>query len=262
MLDITDIKQQEQQATVARARLDNLIASSPAVIYVQRYEEGALHADFFSASLKPLLGWHAMPGERLQPGNWVHPEDQPLWLARNRTLLREGQVRSRYRLRDLDGHWHWVLDEARLLRNDLGMPVEAVGLWLDVTEATQASERVRQSEERYRVLVEDSPAMICRYQPDLKLLYGNRPLSDYLDCTPEQLPDMNLGDWMSDTQRESFLQRIALLTPQAPVSGDEVCLQLPGRQHAWWVWSDRGLFDDEGRYRSKWPGGICCRSHS
>lgn len=247
MLDITDIKQQEQQATGARARLDNLIASSPAVIYVQRYEEGALHADFFSASLKPLLGWHAMPGERLQPGNWVHPEDQPLWLARTRTLLREGQVRSRYRLRDLDGNWHWVLDEARLLRNDLGMPVEAVGLWLDVTEATQASERVRQSEERYRVLVEDSPAMICRYQPDLRLLYGNRPLADYLDCTPEQLPDMNLGDWMSDSQRESFRQRIALLTPQAPVSSDEVCLQLPGRQHAWWVWSDRGLFDDEGQ---------------
>lgn len=247
MLDITDIKQQEQQASAARARLDNLIASSPAVIYIQRYEDGALHADFFSASLKPLLGWHAMPGERLQPGHWVHPEDQPLWLARTRTLLREGQVRSRYRLRDLDGNWHWVLDEARLLRNDLGMPVEAVGLWLDVTEATLASERVRQSEERYRVLVEDSPAMICRYQPDLKLLYGNRPLADYLDCTAEQLPGMNLGDWMSAAQREAFVQRIALLTPQAPVSSDEVCLQLPGRRHAWWVWSDRGLFDDEGR---------------
>jgi PAS domain S-box-containing protein len=247
MLDISDIKQQEQQAGAAHARLDNLIASSPAVIYIQRYDAGALHAEFFSASLQPLLGWQAGPGERLQPAQWVHPEDQPLWLERTRTLLREGQVRSRYRLRDREGGWHWVLDEARLLRNDLGIPVEAVGLWLDVTEATLASERVRQSEERYRVLVEDSPAMICRYRADLELLYGNRPLADYLECTPAQLPGMNLGEWMSQGQRELFRQRIARLTPDDPVSSDEVCLQLPGREHAWWIWSDRGLFDEQGR---------------
>ncbi|MFW3897063.1 ATP-binding protein [Pseudomonas bharatica] len=247
MLDISDIKQQEQQASAAQARLENLIASSPAVIYIQRYEDGALHAEFFSASLQPLLGWRTAPDERLQPAQWVHPDDQPLWLERTRTLLREGQVRSRYRLRDRDGGWHWVLDEARLLRNDLGLPVEAVGLWLDVTEATQAQERIRQSEERYRVLVEDSPAMICRYRPDLELLYGNQPLADYLECTPARLPGMNLGDWMSAQQRELFVQRIAALSPQAPVSSDEVCLQLPGRQHAWWIWSDRGLFDEQGR---------------
>ncbi|MCU1730539.1 MULTISPECIES: PAS domain-containing sensor histidine kinase [unclassified Pseudomonas] len=247
MLDISDIKQQEQQASAAHARLDNLIASSPAVIYIQHYDDGALHAEFFSASLQPLLGWQPVPGERLQPAQWVHPDDQPLWLARTRTLLREGQVRSRYRLRDSEGGWHWVLDEARLLRNDLGIPVEAVGIWLDVTETTQAAERVRQSEERYRVLVEDSPAMICRYRPDLELLYGNRPLADYLECTPAQLPGMNLGDWLSPGQHELFVERIVRLSPDAPVSSDEVCLQLPGRQHAWWIWSDRGLFDADGR---------------
>lgn len=55
-------------------------------------------------------------------------------------MLREGSVRARYRLRDSRGDYHWLLDEARLLRDDLGLPVEAVGLWLDVTEATLAAE--------------------------------------------------------------------------------------------------------------------------
>ena len=245
MLDISDIKVQEQQASAAHARLDNLIASSPAVIYVQRYDAGALHAEFFSASLQPLLGW--APGVDVQPAQWVHPDDQALWLQRTRTLLRDGQVRSRYRLRDAQGQYHWVLDEARLLRDDLGLPVEAVGIWLDVTEATLAAERVRESEERYRVLVEDSPAMICRYRPDLTLLFGNRPLADYLECTSAQLAGMNLGQWLSPAQREAFAQRLAGLTPQQPVSNAEICLELPGREHAWWVWSDRGLFDAQGR---------------
>ncbi|MEA5672188.1 ATP-binding protein, partial [Pseudomonas sp. MH2] len=247
LLDISALKAQELQAGAARARLENLIASSPAVIYIQRYAEGALHSEFFSASLAPMLGWHSDSEQARQPGLAVHPDDRSLWLERTRTLLRDGQARCRYRLRDQSGGYHWVLDEARLLRDDLGQPVEVVGLWLDVSEATEAAERVRHSEERYRVLVEDSPAMICRYRPDLELLFGNRPLADHLECAPEQLAGMNLGQWMSDAQRSAFQQRLATLTPEQPLSSAEICLQLPGRENAWWVWADRGLFDAQGR---------------
>ncbi|WP_283182806.1 PAS domain-containing sensor histidine kinase [Pseudomonas svalbardensis] len=246
MLDISDIKNQEQNAAAAHARLDNLIASSPAVIYVQRYVEGALQPTFFSDSLLPLLGWTLADCATGALVERVHPEDRDRYFERTRHLLREGSVRARYRLRDSRGEYHWLLDEAKLLRDDLGLPVEAVGLWLDVTEATLAAEQVKQSEERYRILVEDSPAMICRYRPDLTLAFGNRPLATYLECQPEQLPGVNLGSWMSQEQREAFLQRLSRLSPEFPVSTAEINLQLPGREHAWWVWSDRGVFDEHG----------------
>ncbi|WP_248743010.1 MULTISPECIES: ATP-binding protein [unclassified Pseudomonas] len=246
MLDISDIKNQQQLAAAAHARLDNLIASSPAVIYVQHYVEGALLPAFFSASLQPLLGWSLEDCDAGALVERIHPDDRALYFERTRQLLREGSVRARYRLRDSRGDYHWLLDEARLLRNDLGLPVEAVGLWLDVTEATLAAEQVRQSEERYRILVEDSPAMICRYRPDLILTFGNQPLAKYLECAPEDLPGVNLGSWMSDVQRADFVERLALLTPESPVSTAEINLQLPGREHAWWVWSDRGVFDERG----------------
>lgn len=247
MLDISDIKNQQQQAAAAHARLDNLIASSPAVIYVQRYVEGALQPSFFSASLQPLLGWSLEDCSAASLADWVHPEDQDLYFQRCRQLLREGSVHARYRLRDRHGVFHWVMDEAKLLRDDLGLPVEAVGLWLDVTEATLAAEQMRQSEERYRILVEDSPAMICRYRPDLTLTFGNRPLAAYLECTAEELPGSNLGQWLSAEQREGFERRIQRLSPEFPLSTAEICLQLPGREHAWWVWSDRGVFDEQGQ---------------
>ncbi|GAB7532594.1 PAS domain-containing protein [Pseudomonas sp. 3A(2025)] len=246
MLDVSDIKNQETEAAAAHARLGNLIASSPAVIYVQRYDQGNLEPTFFSDSLTPLLGWTLADCIDGQLADYIHPEDHDVWFERNRQLLREGLVSRRYRLRDKDGRYHWLLDEARLLRDDLGMPVEAVGLWLDVTDATLAAERVRESEERYRILVEDSPAMICRYTPDLALIFGNRPLATYLECDPQQLPGINLGDWFSDEQRADFVQRIAQLTPESPMSTAEVCLELPGREHAWWVWADRGVFDADG----------------
>ena len=246
MLDVSDMQNQQQQAAAAHARLDNLIASSPAVIYVQRYAEGALLPEFFSDSLQPLLGWTREECTAATLIEWVHPDDRAQYFERTRRLLREGNVRSRYRLRDREGDYHWLLDEARLLRDDLGLPVEAVGLWLDITDATEAAERIKHSEERYRMLVEDSPAMICRYTPDLTLTFGNRPLANYLECAPEQLPGINLSGWLSPEQQRAFVQRLATLTPEFPVSTAEISLQLPGREHAWWVWSDRGVFDEHG----------------
>nr|WP_314568604.1 PAS domain-containing protein [uncultured Pseudomonas sp.] len=246
MLDISDIKNQQLQAAAAHARLDNLIASSPAVIYVQRYVSGALHPAFFSDSLLPLLGWTLAECNHDSLASLIHPEDRDLYFERTRQLLREGAVRSRYRLRDKQGQYHWLLDEAKLLRDDLGLPLEAVGLWLDVTEATQAAEQIKHSEERYRILVEDSPAMICRYRPDLTLTFGNTPLANYLECLPAQLPGLNLGHWLSEEQRQAFVQRIGQLSAEFPVSTAEISLELPGREHAWWVWSDRGVFDEQG----------------
>jgi PAS domain S-box-containing protein len=246
MLDISDIKNQQQSAA-AHARLDNLIASTPAVIYVQRYVEGALQPVFFSDSLLPLLGWTLADCSPDTLVERVHPDDRPQYFERTRQLLREGSVRARYRLRNSRGDYHWMLDEAKLLRDDRGLPVEAVGLWLDVTETTLATEQVRQREEHYRMLVEDSPAMICRYLPDLTLTFGNRPLATCLELAPEQLPGVNLGSWMSEEQRDAFTQRLNQLSPEFPVSTAEINLQLPGREHAWWVWSDRGLFDEQGR---------------
>ncbi|WP_339427222.1 MULTISPECIES: PAS domain-containing sensor histidine kinase [unclassified Pseudomonas] len=246
MLDISDIKNQQLQAAAAHARLDNLIASSPAVIYVQRYVSGALHPAFFSDSLLPLLGWTLAECNHDSLASLIHPEDRDLYFERTRQLLREGAVRSRYRLRDKQGQYHWLLDEAKLLRDDLGLPLEAVGLWLDVTETTQAAEQIKQSEERYRILVEDSPAMICRYRPDLTLTFGNTPLANYLECLPAQLPGQNLGNWLSEEQHQAFVQRIGQLSAEFPVSTAEISLELPGREHAWWVWSDRGVFDEQG----------------
>lgn len=247
LLDISDIKAQETRAEAAHARLSNLIASAPAVIYVQDYADGALHLQYCSDSLQPLLGWSLSELQNGALGEHVHPQDHEIFFARNRQLLRDGAVSMRYRVRDRRGDYHWLLDEAKLLRNELGQPREAVGLWLDVTDVTLAAERIRESEERYRVLVEDSPAMICRYFPDLTLSFANRPLADYLECTPAELAGANLADWMSNEQQQTFVQRLASLSPEAPVSTAEICLQLPGREHAWWIWADRGIFDEQGQ---------------
>nr|GFB66416.1 hypothetical protein [Tanacetum cinerariifolium] len=48
-------------------------------------------------------------------------------------------------------------------------------------------------------------------------------------------------------EKEAFLRRIDELTPKSPTTTAEICLELPGREHAWWIWADRGVFDDSGK---------------
>ena len=246
-MNINDLRQQEAQTAAARARLEGLLDNAPAVIFIQSYIDGALAFEFCSASLYQLLGWTLNDWQHNAFSSFLHPEDRQLYYERTKTLLQTGYASSRYRVRDSDGIYHWVLDEAKLLHNDQGMPVEVVGLLMDVTEATEASELVRKSEERYRILVEDSPAIICRYRPDLTLTFANKHMAAALGVDAGEVEGINIGRFLSEDDREVVLQRIARMVPGEPANNREVCLQLPGNRRAWWVWAQRGIFDDNGR---------------
>ena len=246
-LDISDLRLQEAKTAAARARLEGLLDNAPAVIFIQSYVDGALNFEFCSASLYQLMGWTLADWQNNAFSSFLHPEDRQLYYARTRALLQTGYTSSRYRVRDAQGIYHWLLDEAKLLRDEQGLPVEVVGLLMDVTEATEASERVRKSEERYRILVEDSPAIICRYLPDLTLTFANKPMATALGVEEAHPERINLAQFLSLEDRDRVLRRLARMTPDTPLSNREVRLHLPDGRRAWWVWTERGVFDEDGR---------------
>ena len=245
--DVDDMKQHELEADAATARLTNLVASAPALIYVHRYEEGAFVPEFCSESTSTLLGYSVEDFTRVSMADFIHPDDRDIYFARTRRLLSEGAANCRYRLADRDGVYHWMQDEAKLLRDERGIPVEAVGLCLDVTDSELAAERIRESEERYRILVEDSPAIICRYRPDLTLTYANRPLAQYLNIPQDRLLGSSLAPYLSIQELAQLQDRHRQLTPAEPLCTALVRMDLPGRDHAWWVLAERGVFDENGQ---------------
>lgn len=245
-MNISDLRQQEAQTAAAKARLEGLLDNAPAVIFVQNYVGGALNFEYCSTSLYQLLGWTLSDLQHNAFSSFLHPEDRQLYYERTRSLLQTGYSSSRYRMRDINGLYHWLLDEAKLLRDAQGIPFEVVGLLMDVTEVVEASESVRKSEERYRILVEDSPAIICRYRPDLNLTFANKHMAAALGIDAAEAESINLGKFLSEDDRAAVLRRLAEMVPGKTVSNREVCLQLPDNRRAWWVWTQRGIFDDSG----------------
>jgi signal transduction histidine kinase len=61
-------------------------------------------------------------------------------------LSKTGQEVCEYRFRHNDGTYRWMRDEARLMRDVSGAPIEVIGYWIDITERKQVEERLRTAE--------------------------------------------------------------------------------------------------------------------
>jgi PAS domain S-box-containing protein len=134
---------------LAEAQLDQLLEHSPAVLYVLTFRGETIVPELVSKSINPLLGFTV--AEAASHEWWVgqlHPDDRQRALNSLDETLRAGSSLTEYRMRHKDGHYRWVEDSRRLIRNGAGAPVEMIGVWTDITERKRAEETVRQASGR------------------------------------------------------------------------------------------------------------------
>lgn len=244
--DVSSLHRREEEANTVMARLGGLVDSMPGVVYVQGYHQGAFRFEFCSSSLKSITGWTPEQWQLNSLTSLIHPDDRDIYLKKSKQLLQHSRVSLQYRVRCENGCYKWLQDEAKLLRDNRGVPVEAVGLYLDVTEIKEASEKILRSEESYRALVDDSPAIIFRFRPDLSVIFANASLASGLNISTDEVENLDFGTYMSTAQRDEKLLKLSQLSVSQPTISSEICIQRPDMEKRWWVLYERGLFDENG----------------
>jgi two-component system sensor histidine kinase/response regulator len=144
--DVTETRRAEEAARAAQARLQQVLASSTAVIYATRVEGEAFTPSWVSENLTRITGYEV--SEALHPDWWfdhLHPDDRSDVLAALPRLLSEGSLTIEYRFQVKQGPYCWIRDESRLVRDAEGQPLEVFGAWLDITDLKRAAQTMEEA---------------------------------------------------------------------------------------------------------------------
>ena len=113
-------------------------------------------------------------------------------------------------------------------------------------ERKRSEEALRKSEERYRTLVEDMPALFCRFLLDGTLTFVNSSYCEYFNKSTEDLIGENFFQFIPEEDREKVMNHFQSLTHERPMVTYEHQVITPKGEIRWQRWTDRALFDGQG----------------
>jgi len=180
----------------------------------------------------------------------VHPDDLPGVLAKLRLHLAgdEPEYEVEHRLRARDGSWRWILARGRVVERDAsGRPLRAAGTHLDITARKLAEQKLRNSEQRYRAIVETQTELVCRCLPNTTLTFVNRAYARYFDTTPEQLVGRRFLDLVPPEEHERIRAYFRQFSPDRSILSHEHTVLTPRGERRWHLWTNRAIFDDVGK---------------
>ncbi len=159
---------------------------------------------------------------------YADPEDRRRWQA---LMEREGTVRGfETRLRRADGSVIWVRESARTVCDADGRVACYEGMIEDITERKQAEEALRQSEERYRRLVDLAPDGIVVHSQG-RFVFANEAAARILGAaSPAEILGRPIIDSVHPDYRGIVAERVRKLAEQgqeAPLI-EEKFLRLDG----------------------------------
>lgn len=122
--------------------------------------------------------------EEVQGWGWcsaIHPEDVEPVVARWREgLARREPFENEARIRHVDGTYRWFMIRNVPLRDETGRIIQWYGTGHDIEDRKRA-------EDRLRLVIDATPAMLHSARPDGDLDFFNKTMLDYLGVSMEDL---------------------------------------------------------------------------
>ena len=188
---ISDAAEREARRDQAEAlnRFETIFEAAPIGIGLLRLD-GRFEST--NSAMRDITGRSAQELARRSTLGYTVPEDVDE-VVRLFTGMVEGQYdsyRNELRLYAKDGEVVWVDAATALLRDADGKPRAAVAMAQNITERRAAEEQSRQSEARYRTLVEQLPLITHIDQP-----YSTDEVAQYVSPQIEEILGYSLEEW-------------------------------------------------------------------
>lgn len=184
--DITEAKRTRDALKESESRFRSYIESAPVAVFVADNQGGLVD---FNPTAVNMLGY---PPDVLRTLHILdlHPEeDRAEALKAFSTLMETGHVETEFRLKKSNGDVIWVSLHAARPADQF-----VLGYCQDISERKRAEEALRQSEEKYRSIFDDSVAAIFIFDTAKNFIDSNQTGLDFLGYTREELQRMSTTD--------------------------------------------------------------------
>ncbi len=150
-------------------------------------------------------------------------------------------------LRRRDGQAFAAQLTVTALRDAQGLPQAVIGVTRDITAQKQAEAALQVSEAQLRAVVDAQTELICRYQPDGTLTFVNDVYCRTFGRTREELIGQSYLPLIPPEDHAYVASQLAKFSPDNPVLTIEHRVILPDGKVHWQQWTDRALYDAQGR---------------
>lgn len=199
-----------------------------------------------SPAVERVLGFK--PEERIGSValDFVHPEDRATVREKLTGLLGEpgGRSISEYRMRDKGGVWHHFEAVGVNLLHDPTIRGVVVNT-RDITERRRAEARLRESEERFRLLAEKTNDLVCLHELDGRFVYVSPSCKRLLGYDPDELLGIDPYEFLhpDDTGRIRGFHDTDL---GGSGSSNTYRIRKKSGEYIWFETLSEPIFDDEG----------------
>jgi len=114
------------------------------------------------------------------------------------------------------------------------------------SERKRAEDALRESEARYRAVVEDQTELICRFLQDGTLTFVNEAYCRYFGRKREELIGSSFMPLIPEKDRKLVKMQFASLSWENPVATYEHRVVAADGEIRWMQWTDRATFDESG----------------
>ncbi|MBN2516502.1 MAG: PAS domain S-box protein [Deltaproteobacteria bacterium] len=241
-----EVKKQTKELKEATDYLDNLIRSATAPIVVWNPERTVT---IVNRSFEKMSGW--MEAEMIgQSMDVLFPDDTRSDSLRKveRTSRGEGDWEAEeIPIQHKDGTIRTVLwNSYNTYAEDGHTVVATFAQGDDITDRKYAEKALRESEEKYRAVVQAQTELICRYTSDWKLTFVNEEYCRYFNKKQEELIGTSFLPLIPEEHRKSVVEEhnTLLNSDIKEVKHEHQVISGTG-EIRWQQWTNRAIFDDK-----------------
>src|SRR6266704_2524309 len=210
-----EIKQRTEAARQSERELRDVVNTVPAHVW-RTSPEG--HVDFVNDRWLQFTG---LSSDEAFGWKWeavLHPDDRTRVLADWHTALKNGRaMESEARVRRADGEYCWWFTRNVPLRDETGKLVRWYGAAIDIEDRKRAEQALRQSEERWRSVFENSAIGVALTDLNGRFLATNHVYQTIVGYTEQEMGALCFLDVTHEDYREAnWVHNTELLEGKRP----------------------------------------------